>query len=231
MSFLSQIQQPTANVAEEKDTLGGGFSLLDSDIYLSTIKSAYLSKATSGAMALNLEVTTEQGQNHSETLYFTNKAGSVTYKNKNGEENYLPSYITADAIALFTTQKPLVEQTEEAKVINVYNFDQKKEVPTQVPMLVDMLGKQVNLAILKQVVDKVQKDSSGKYVPTGETKEENVISKVFHPTNLKTTVEIKAQKDAEFHEAWLSKYKGQVVDKTSKKPATTAKQTTSSLFA
>lgn len=75
-------------------------------------------------------------------------------------------------------------------------------------MLMDMVGKQVRLAISLNLVDKTAKnDNTGKYEPTGETKEENSITKVFHPVSNKTVPEVKAGQEASFHDAWLEKIK------------------------
>lgn len=125
------------------------------------------------------------------------------------------------------------EQATEPRVINLYDFNAKKELPKEVPMLMDMVGKQVKLAISLNLVDKTAKDdNTGKYKPTGETKEENSITKVFHPVSNKTVPEVKAGQEASFHDAWLDKNKGQVFNKTSKtQPSTATKTTTSSLFA
>ena len=232
MSMFSDIQTPQ-NVVEEKDVLGGGFKPLDTDVYLATIKHAYGSTAQSGAKAVNFEFELEDGRKYRETLYVTSREGKPTYTNQKGEVNYLPSYSIVDGIALFTTQKPLNEQATEPRTINLYDFNAKKELPKEVPMLMDMVGKQVKLAISLNLVDKTTKnDNTGKYEPTGETKEENSITKVFHPVSNKTVPEVKASQEASFHDAWLAKNKGQVFDRTSKtKPTTATKTTTSSLFA
>ena len=76
-------------------------------------------------------------------------------------------------------------------------------------------GKPVILGIIKSVVDKnVKNDSTGEYEPSGETREENTIEKVFHHPSKVTVVEAreaqKAGRDAEatFYDKWVEKNKG-----------------------
>ena len=52
MSFLSNLSYQD-NIAEDKDTLGGGFTILESGVYDATVKYAYLSQAKSGAGAVS----------------------------------------------------------------------------------------------------------------------------------------------------------------------------------
>lgn len=69
----------------------------------------------------------------------------------------------------------------------------------------------ITLGIVKSVVDKTKKnEQTGLYEPTGETREENSIDKVFHTETKKTVSEFttKAEK-AEFYDMWLKKNKGQ----------------------
>ena len=51
-----------------------------------------------------------------ETMYVTNREGKNYYE-RNGQRNYLPSFINADAISLFTTGKSLFEQKKKPKLL------------------------------------------------------------------------------------------------------------------
>ena len=64
-------------------------------------------------------------------------------------------------------------------------------------------------------MDKRQKnESTGEYKPTGETRDENVIEKVFHDPTKMTVVEARqGATEPVFYEKWLSKNKGQVRNK------------------
>ena len=196
----------------ETDRLGGG--LLESNVYDFEIKTAYISQAKSEAIALNIEGETADGGFFKEALYFVSgKAkGNKTYFEKNGKEFALPGYsMFASLLKLSgfdTTPEQQLESGLKTKIVDIYDFDLSKKVPTEVPMVMDLVGAKVKLAILNQTVDKNVKDASGKYVPSGDTREQNVLDKVFSRAGF-TTTELTAKLEApEFMEAWLKKNKG-----------------------
>jgi hypothetical protein len=164
------------------------------------------------------------------------------YEDKNGEKKYLPGFLTANALALLTTGKEISDQDTEEKVVALWSSTAKAEVPTKVPMLMDMLGKQVIAGIIKQTVDKTAKSPSGEYVPTGETKEENEIDKLFQASTRRTTAEIRAGAETGvFIDSWKAKWEGKVKNKAkggdgsgakagAPKPAAASTKPTSSLF-
>lgn len=97
----------------------------------------------------------------------------------------------------------------EEKVVNLYDFEAKKELPKNVIVLTDVIGKPITVGVIKQIVDKNVKDSSGNYVPSGETREENVIDKAFHQESKRTVSEIRAGLDeAVFYPKWVEKNQG-----------------------
>ena len=227
MSFLTNLSY-AADIQEDKDAVGGGgFTVPESGVYDATIKYAYLSQAQSGAGAVNFEFDLN-GNTYRETMYVTNRNGQNFYVDKrDGSKKYLPAYLNVDAIALFATSKPLAELKDQAKVINLYNFEQQKEVPTEVPMLVELLGKKVKLGLIKEKSFKQVKDASGNYVDSDEVRETATINKVFSPKDGRTVNEVRAeQAEAEFITKWLEKWEGKINDKTAKssgtKPATSA---------
>ncbi|WP_432481698.1 hypothetical protein [Moraxella sp. ZY200743] len=218
MNFLSNLGYQE-NIEQEKDVLGGNYKVPESGIYSAIIKHAYTSQSQSGAGAINFEFDLD-GVIFRETLYVTNRQGNNFYE-KNGERNYLPSFLNADAIALFASTKPLAEQKIQPKVIKVYNFEQKKEVPTEVPMLVDLLGKEVKLGIIKEKLFKQVKDNNGNYVDGDEIIKRASISKVFSAKDNRTTSEVRAGKEAEFYKNWLDKWEGQIKDSTTTNKSST----------
>lgn len=208
----------TYNAAEAKDTdtLGGGFKRLDSAVYPFTIKLAYLTYATSGAMAFNLEAVTDAGVTMKETQYISNKEGSNQYPDKKtGEKKYMPSFLTINSLALLTTGQPLTAQRAEKKHINLYNYDKKAEVPTEVIMLTEMIGKKFLGGVIKRREDKQTKNpQTGVYENTGDDREINVLDKVFRATDKLTESEILAKAtEPKFLEAWKAKWDGQVDDR------------------
>ena len=82
----------------------------------------------------------------------------------------------------------------------------------------ELQGQEVSLGVIKSLVDKKDKveDANGKvtYVPNGETREENEITKVFSPDDGRTVTEMIAEADeAEFITEWKEAYDGVVINK------------------
>jgi hypothetical protein len=208
------------DIADERDSVGGG-GVLDSNLYEMTIEYAYLTKSESGALALNLRLKTEDGREIRSQQWMTSGTakGCVNYyTDRQGNKQYLPGFNMANAAALLTTGKEISQLSTEQKVINLYNSEAKAEVPTKVDMITELLGKKILVALLRQKVDKTQKnEATGAYEPTGETREENEIDKIFRASDKKTTAEIRAQaEEAAFYKAWADKWVGKVKDKTAK---------------
>jgi len=202
---------------EAEDRLGGGSLTVDTDGYDATIKVAYAGKSAGGAQNVTF-IFDLGGREYRETIYVTNKKGENFFLNKDDKTKKvpLPGFTTVNDICLVATGDPLWEQVTEDKMVKVYDFDENKELPKSVPVLTNLLGKPVTLAIVKQIVDKSKKDDSGNYVPTGETREENFIDKVFATETKLTVVEATKGVEATFYAAWVEKNKGQIRDKSSK---------------
>ena len=201
---------------EETTDRLGGFQFRATDIYPATIKAAYAGQSDGGARNVTIVVELPDGE-YSETIYVTNKKGENWFLNQNDKSKKvpLPGFTTIDDICLVTTGKSLSEQDTEEKVVKIYDFDERKELPKAVPMLVDLIGQTLFLGIVQQTVDKNQKnESTGEYEPTGETRDENVIEKVFHDPTKMTVVEARqGATEPVFFEKWLSKNKGIVRNK------------------
>ena len=222
MSLLSGLA--TSNdIAAEKDSVGGGF-VLDSNLYNFTVKLAYLQKAASDALALVVHLTTEDGKDVRQQFWMTSgkeKGCKNYFVDKKGEKQYLPGFNMANSLCLLTVGKEISQMEPETKVVNLYSSEAKAEVPTNVEMLTELLGKQVLGGLIKQIVDKTAKDAAGNYQPTGETREENELDKLFRERDGKTTAEILAQApEAVFIETWKKKWVGQVKDKSTKTAGT-----------
>lgn len=207
---------------EETNDRLGGFAIRETDAYLATIKMAYAGQSQGGAKSVSLVLTLPDGE-YNETVYITNKQGENFFYNPNDKTKKvsLPGFTTINDICIVTTGKELHEQDSEEKVVKVYDYDEKKEMPKTVPVLVELLGKTFYVGLLKQIEDKNKKnESTGEYEPTGETRETNTIEKVFHDPSMITVPEgRKAEKDgtdpvATFYEAWIKKNKGVTRDKS-----------------
>ena len=220
MSLLKSLTTDDS-IANEKDSIGGG-GVLESGLYPSKVTLAYVTKSEGGAIGLVLQAKTDAGRDIRQTLWMTSGTakGAKNYYEKDGEKHYLPGFVAANALALLTTGKEISDLDTEQKVVSVYNKEAKAEVPTKVDMLVDLLGKDILVGLLKQTVDKTQKNDAGVYVPTGETRDENEIDKFFRASDRKTTAEIRGSAEAGFVEQWSTKWTGNTKVKASKTTGT-----------
>jgi len=215
MSSNPFAKMTTEGLEETQDTLGG-FAPAPSDVYAATVTMAYAGEAASGAQ--NVTIIAKAGTTEfRETVYVTNKKGENFYT-KDGKKNPLPGYTTVDDICLLTTESPLSEQNVEMKMVKVWNSDEKKELPAEVPVLIDMIGKPVNLAVLRVKEFKQKKGDDGKYHDTDEVRVSNAINKAFHAETNKTVNEYRQEvENAEFYESWVERNKGKDRDKTAGK--------------
>jgi hypothetical protein len=216
MSILKNLKTDDT-ISTEKDSVGGNGGPVESGLYPSTISLAYITKSGGGAMGLVLSAKTETGREVRQTLWMTSgtaKGATNFYTDKDGAKHYLPGFNLANSLALLTVGKEISDLDTEQKVVNVYSPEAKAEVPTKVDMLTDLLGKEIILGLIKQVVDKTQKNDAGVYVPTGDTREENELDKLFRSKDRMTTAEIRAQAtEAVFIETWSAKWDGHTRNK------------------
>lgn len=212
MSLLSGLSTDST-IADEKDSVGGS-RVRVSGLYDMNIALAYLSKSTNGALALNLTLKDDDGEVRQQ-LWITNRKGENFYLDKKNDKQYLPGFNMANSLCLLTVGKEIATLDTEEKVVNVYSFDAKADVPTKVDMIVDLLGKDIVVGLLKQTVDKtVKNEATGEYDPTGETRDENEVDKFFRAEDRMTSSEIRAQAtEAVFATTWETKWKDQVRNK------------------
>jgi len=216
MSLLNNLKTDNT-IAGESDNLGG-FAVLDSNIYLLTIEKAFVQASAGGAVGLHLHTATDDGRSFRTTLWMTSstaKGGTPYYVDKNGDKKYLPGFLQANAIAQLITGKEIGELDTEVKVVSLWSSDAGAEVPTKVEMLMDLLNKQFYGGIMKQVVNKNVKAADGSYVPSGETREENELDKVFSAETKLTVAETKAKAEGpNFYDQWAKKNAGKTKDRT-----------------
>lgn len=211
MSLLSGLSTDST-IADEKDSVGGS-RIRASGLYPLTIALAYLTKSAGGALALNLTMKDDDGEVRQQ-VWITNKKGENFYLDKKQEKQYLPGFNQANSLALLTLGKEISALDTEEKVVNLYNFELKADVPTKVDMVMDLIGQEILVGLLKQTVDKTQKNDAGEYVPTGETREENEVDKFFRASDRMTSSEIRARaEEAVFATTWETKWKDQVRNK------------------
>jgi hypothetical protein len=246
MSLLASLSTD-ASIADEKDSVGST-GALDSGLYKAKVALAYITKSAGGAMGLVLNLKTDANREIRQTLWMTSgtaKGGKNYYEDKKGDKQYLPGFLHANSLALLTVGKEIAALDTETKVVNTYSAEAKSEVPTKVEMLMDLIGHEVIVGLIKQTVDKTKKnEATGIYEATGETRDENEIDKLFRAKDRMTTAEIRAQADtASFIDTWDAKFAGIVKNKAkgaagtagapkaAGAPAAAVKKPTTSLFA
>ena len=217
MSLLSSLSTDAA-IATEKDSVGGSGGPLESGLYNATVAMAHINKSAGGALGLVLTLKTADGKEVRQTLWMTSgtaKGCKNYYEDKQGAKQYLPGFTHANALCLLTVGKEISQLDTETKVINLYSYEAKAEVPTKVEVVMDLLGQEIIVGLIKQTVDKTQKDeNTGMYVATGETRDENEIDKFFRAKDRMTTAEIRAQaEEAVFINSWETKWSGKTKDR------------------
>jgi len=216
MSLLSTLTSDTS-IATEKDSLGAGAAPLESGLYPCIVTMAYLNKAASGALGLVINMRAPDNHDVRQTLWMTSGTakGAKNYYEKDGEKHFLPGFNHANSLCLLTTDKEVSAMDTEIKVVKVYSPEAKAEVPTKVEVLMDLLGKEILVGLIKQKVDKTVKNDAGFYMPTGETRDENEIDKLFRAADRMTTAEIRAKaEEADFVNTWEAKWAGKTKDKS-----------------
>lgn len=238
MSLFAAIQNSNVQTKEE-DVLGGSRTV-PSNVYPAGIKLAYLDKSAKGAICVVFDfalMVNGKERNHKETIYISNAAGSFTYKDKKtGEDKPMPGFVTVDSICKAVTGKSITQMTTEKKLVKIYDYTQKAEVPQEKEVLMDLVRGKLELGIQELTVDKTVKSDTGEYVPTGETRDINELSKVFTEDGL-TLVEKDAGKtETKFKEAWIAQYADKKINKAkgaasgAKAGGVTKPATTSPLF-
>lgn len=222
MSLLKNLKTDSS-IAGEKDVLGGG-GVFDSGYYRFTVAMAYLQESAGGALGLFLTLKDKaSGKELRSTQYLTggrDKGQKNYYEDKQGEKQYLPGFLIGNSLAMLTTGKEISDLDTEEKVVTIYDFDAKADVPKKMPVLVDLIGKDINAGVICQLVNKKVKNDAGAYVATADTRNENEIDKFFcarEGYEHFTTAEIKGKAEKpEFYISWTEKNAGKVRDRTSK---------------
>ena len=199
MSFFKNLSAD--GLEKQEDRVGGG-GLFDTGVYDGRIKMAYAGSYKSGAqfIALTLAVGSRE---YRQQILITNGKGENFYT-KDGKKIPLMGFSMIDSLCMLTTEKPLSAQDVEEKVIAIYDFDQKKEVPTAMPVLVELLNQPITFSVEKQLVNKQEKDANGAYHDTAEEVEKNELTKFFHTETKLTITEAEQGLEAGvFYHKWV----------------------------
>lgn len=207
---------------EEKARDFVGFQPLDTDLYKGNIKLAYLAIHESKAKGIVFEFDLGGGKTLKIEQIISTKEGKNTFVNSKTKKTApLAGFTVVDDICTVTTGKGLKGQPTEQKMVKVYNYDKKEDVPTQVHVLTDLIGKEVGLAVVKKVENK-QKKVDGVYVATSEKVTRNDIYKVVYPNTGATVNETAEKKDPTWAANWVKNNRGTTKEKLTYKGGDTS---------
>lgn len=221
---MSEWELPASVEAQSIERVGGSYAW-ESGVYNSVVSMAYLDQAKSGAVSFNVILKNAAGKELKESFWIKSgdKKGNKTYyTDKDGKDRPLPGYSVANSLCVAATGESLAKcmTTAEKKIVNIYNHEVSKEVPTERPVMTIILNKAVKVAVHQVLENKNKKDSSGEYVPTANTRTINEC-KFFGNQEGKTAEEILEGKDAVMFDKWAEKNTGTVIDKTVKETTAT----------
>ena len=216
----------TANVEKDADYVVGASKTLSTAIYPATLINLFVRNAPSGATGIVTQWKLDDGQEYTETVYITTRAGKPTYVDKrSGKDKFLPGYQMVDDICLLLGDTPLNQTFFENKIVKIYDYTTQKDVPTEVPVATKLLGNKANLCIVNVKKNKQVKDAEGNYVSTADEYSTNELEKVLS-SERKTANEVRANGDAAFANTWDSVHTGTVRDKRTIKDQTTGSSST-----
>lgn len=215
-----------------RDVVPTGQYTVKSDIYTGVVKMAYGTQSARGALGVVLTLYLEElGKEFTETVWVTNRDGHNYYIDKESKKKRpLPGFTVINDLCGVTVESEISQVETELKLVPVYNYDEKKQVPTEVEVFTPLLGTKCHIAILESKVNKQQKNAAGEYVAIADSHEVNSIEKIMHyPTKVTLREAEDGNGEPIYYSAWLEANRGKVIDKrTIKDGASTNSSTASS---
>jgi hypothetical protein len=212
MSIFDIEEDVVVEAAQDFD----GKRTLDTGIYAGKLKMVYLDQSKGGANSVNLQIET-----NGKTVNFTEYVTSGKEKGcknfyidaKTGKKKLLPGMQAMNELSVVVTGKDLKDQTIEEKVIKIFDYDAKKELPVKRKVITSLCGQDIELAILEL--------QENKYSDPTQAVKKNEITKVLHVGSQLTLAEKEAGKtEAVWAPKWAEKNTGVMKD-TFKAPAAT----------
>lgn len=205
-------------VVEDKDVLTGARAkTVESGIYPVKIDLAYLDESSGGAKCLKVNFVEHPFGNFTvrQTYWLTSgkaKGQKNYYIDREGKKRPLPGMSQSDHLAIVATGKHIHELDAEKKTVKLYSFEQKKEVPTEVNVITDLVGQVIEAGIVKKIENKNIQSSTGEWVPGPDKREYNEVDKVFNEAGLTATEFNAGEKEPAFKEKWLEKFENVTLD-------------------
>lgn len=195
------------------------YKVLESGVYLATIKGAYIKESAGGAVGINFILNLSNPEfgvkdyEFKQTIYITNRNKEPFFV-KDGKKQRLPGYTLANNIAKLATNGLELNQLDQvSRTISEYNPETKSEVPAVHDFLNQLDNGRVQLGIVKVVANKRALNGMGEYVQTDEKREYNEISAAFQEKTLQTVYEIVQNKTPTAVVKWKEKNENSTVNK------------------
>ena len=190
---------------DEDVIVGGGGFILPTGLYPMVIETAYLDKTESGAMMMHVHLKRKDGGNqvyrfHNCIVSGDAKGNKPTYF-KDGKNYPLPGYTQMDQICQIAGGIKLSQIDPEKKLVKLWDFNAKAEVPREVPVVTQIVGQEI-LAGIRLRRENKRANNNGTWTDTNEAREFNELDKVFYPDGFTITEKAAEAEKAEFVEKW-----------------------------
>ena len=208
----------SSDIEESGDRLPADRSYAqESGVYPVRVDLAYEIESSGGARGLVVHFVDEpfKGFTVKHTFYLTSgraKGQKNYYTNSDGVRQYLPGFNQADHLARIITGKHITQLKTEEKVVKLWNFEEKKELPTKVQVCPDLIGGVLQIGLLK-IVQNRRANVDGQWVNTATKQEINDIDKLFYEDGLTVTEKTAGETEAKFLALWKDKNDGRTVNK------------------
>lgn len=206
MGFFDNVQVDN-NAQQDEDKIG--YSPIESGIYKATIEMANGVVSAGGARGLRLvfKLTVEgKERTLTETFWFTTKEGKTfSIDKKTGDRRMLGGYNHAQALAVLLCNKDFMQLPMEERLIKI------KDNPEKVPVFVNLLNKQVAIAVLK-VKENARAQVNGEYTNTNEVRYTNSIEKIFDEKGFTHKERKDGTEQPEFAKQWKERWEGKEKD-------------------
>ena len=181
MGILDNIENDKT-IKPQSDAMQSGFGTLESGIYDFTIEMMYVDETKNGAAAVHFDFVSQKGERFSTIQYITGgkaKKQRNYYMDKNDEKQYLPGFNLVNNLCIMSEGTPVLDQETVIKTLELYDYTAREKIPQKKEVFESMRGQAITIGVIKQTVNKSKADGNGGWIKTAETKDENVIGKVF----------------------------------------------------
>lgn len=214
MTDLSKIGDFTGMAVDHTDRIAGeGPRTLESGVYPAKIDLAFLQKSGGGALMMHVHYKTDTAMVKQRFVLTSGDAkGNRNYfTDQEGNQRPLPDLLRAENLAQLACGKGFGQLSTAEKTVKLWSYEEQSEVPTKKEVVMDLLGKQVQIGVLKVSQNK-RAQENGNWVDTADKQEVNEVDKLFGADG-KTLTEAQAKEPGTFIDTWKKKFENKVIDK------------------